>query len=101
MKAKVHKIFHRDFLGAHRYTTACGGIVRSAEGVLRTALPAPQPKGEATPPLRRARHAYPFVYFVYGKALKSRASPYTKSEVPCQQYRVLAQRQKGRQGYGS
>ena len=98
MKEKVHKILHRDSLGAHRYTTACGGIVRSAEGILRTALPAPQPKGEATLPLRRARHAYPFVY---GKALKSRASPYTKSEVPYQQYRVLAQRQKARCSYGS
>ena len=101
MSAKVHKIFHRDFLGAHRYTTASGGIVRPAGGVLRTALSAAQPKGEATLPLRRAGHAYPFVYFVDGKALKSRASPSTKSAVSIRQYRVLAQRQKARCIYGS
>ena len=37
MKAgKMNKVFHRDFLGAHRYTTI-GGTVRSAEGGLRFA----------------------------------------------------------------
>ena len=101
MKEKVHKILHRDFLGAHRYTTASGGIVRPAGGVLRTALSASQPRGEATLPLRLSPFAYPFVYFASGKALKSRASPSTKSTVPCWQYRVLAQRQKAGCIYGS
>ena len=118
MKEKVHKILHRDFLGAHRYTTASGGIVRPAGGglrcrfgrcrtdihrmscTLRTALSATQSKGEATLPLRRAGHAYPFVYFASGKALKSRASPSSKSVVSIRQYRVLAQRQKARCSYG-
>ena len=36
----MRKVFHRDFLGAHRYTTR-GGTVRSAEGVLRTARASP------------------------------------------------------------
>ena len=102
MKEKVHKILHRDFLGAHRYTTASGGIVRPAGGVLRTAVAClRQSKGEATLPLRRAEHAYPFVYFVDGKALKCRASPSTKSDAPYRQYRVLTQRQKERRNYGS
>jgi len=100
MRAKVHKIFHRDFLGAHRYTTASGGIVRPAGGVLRTALSATQPRGDATLPLRLAPLTYPFVYFAYGKALKCRASPSTKSAVPYRQYRVLTQRRE-RRNYGS
>ena len=101
MKEKVHKILHRDFLGAHRYTTASGGIVRPAGGVLRTALSASQPRGEATLPLRFSPFACPFVYFVDGKALKSRASSSTKSVVSIWQYRVLAQRQKAGCIYGS
>ena len=62
MKEKVHKILHRDFLGAHRYTTASGGIVRPAGGVLRTAVAClRQSKGEATLPLRRVGHLLKFV----------------------------------------
>lgn len=57
MKAKSHKVFHRDFLGAHRYTTASGGIVRPAGGVLRTAVVyLRQPRGDD--PLRCLR-TYP------------------------------------------
>ena len=101
MKEKVHKILHRDFLGAHRYTTASGGIVRPAGGVLQTAVVCHgQPRGEATLPLRCAWHTYPIVYFASDEALKSRASPSTKSAVTCWQYRVLAQRQKVRCSYG-
>ena len=33
MMSKYLNVFHRDFLGAHRYTTI-GGTVRSAEGFL-------------------------------------------------------------------
>ena len=59
MKAKSHKVFHRDFLGAHRYTTARGGIVRPAGGVLRTAVVCRgQPRGDTTFPLRCFR-TYP------------------------------------------
>lgn len=101
MRAKVHKIFHRDFLGAHN-TTASGDIVRPAGGVLQTAIAClRQSKGEATLPLRLAPLTYPFVYFAYGKALKCRASPSAKSAVPYRQYRVLTQRQKERRNYGS
>ena len=35
MKVARHKVLHPDFLGAHRYTTASGGIVRPAGGILR------------------------------------------------------------------
>jgi len=40
MRAKKHKVFHRVFLGAHRYTTI-GGTARPAGGVLRTARARP------------------------------------------------------------
>ena len=79
LRAKMRKVFHRDFLGAHRYTTR-GGTARPAGGVLRTAVVCHgQPRGEATLPLRRVRHAYPIVYFASDEALKSRASSSTKS----------------------
>jgi len=100
-RAKSDTVFHPDFLGAHRYTTASGGIVRPAGGILRTALSALQTKGEVTLPLRLAPLTYPFVYFAYGKTLKCRASPSTKSAVSYRQYRVLTQRQKERRNYGS
>ena len=49
MMAARRKVLHPDFLGAHRYTTARGGIVRPAGGVLRTAVAClRQSKGEAT-----------------------------------------------------
>jgi len=67
-RAKMRKVFHRDFLGAHRYTTR-GGTARPAGGVLRTAVVCHgQPRGEATLPLRRVRHAYPIVYFASDEA---------------------------------
>ncbi len=79
------QVFHRDFLGAHRYTTR-GGTARPAGGVLRTAVVCRgQPRGDTTFPLRCFR-TYPYVYFALGKALKSRASPGTKSVLsvrPC------------------
>ena len=56
---KMRKVFHRDFLGAHRYTTR-GGTVRLAGGVLGTAVVFHgQPREEATLSLRCARHNYP------------------------------------------
>jgi len=86
-RAKMRKVFHRDFLGAHRYTTR-GGTARPAGGVLRTAVVCHgQPRGEATLPLRCARHTYPIVYFASDEALKSRASPSTKSALPPIHYR--------------
>jgi len=36
-KAESDTVFHRDFLGAHRYTT-CGGIVRPAGSFPRLRL---------------------------------------------------------------
>ncbi len=42
------QVFHRDFLGEHRYTTG-GGIVRPAGGVLVTAVVCRwQPSGDTT-----------------------------------------------------
>ena len=71
-RAEKPKVFHRDFLGAHRYTTG-GGTARPAGGVLRTAVVCRgQPRGDTTFPLRCLR-TYPYVYFPLGKALKSRA----------------------------
>ena len=62
MKAAKRKVLHPDFLGAHRYTTARGGIsVRPAGGVLRTAVAClRQSKGDS--PLRCAEHTYPMRY---------------------------------------
>ena len=101
MKAARHKVLHPDFLGAHRYTTARGGIVRPAGGVLRTAVVClRQSKGEATLPLRCAGHTYPIVYFAAVEALKSRASPPTKSAVCPRQFRVRDIRYIARCSYG-
>ena len=79
MKAARRKVLHPDFLGAHRYTTARGGIVRPAGGgirghsgpcradiprmscTLRTAVAClRQSKGDS--PLRCAMHTYPVRY---------------------------------------
>ena len=96
-RTKTEQVFHPDFLGAHRYTTASGGIVRSAGDVLRTAVAClRQSKGEATLPLRRVGHAYPIVYFASDEALKSRASPSTKSALPPYHNRHLPKRRKVR-----
>ena len=101
MRAGMSKVLHREILGAHRYTTASGGIVRPAGGVLRTAVAClRQSKGEATLPLRRARHAYPIVYFASDEALKSRASPPTKSALPPHHNRYLPKRRKVRCRHG-
>ena len=35
MTAATAEVFHPDFLGAHRYTTASGGIVRPAGGLFK------------------------------------------------------------------
>ena len=100
-RAIPKQVFHRDFLGAHRYTTR-GGTARPAGGVLRTAIVClRQPKGEATLPLRCARHTYPIVYFASDEALKCRASPSTKFALSHHQDRVLPQRQKARCRHGS
>ena len=75
MSAKQAKVFHRDFLGAHRYTTG-GGTVRPAGSVLRTAVVCRgQPRGDATlsPPV--CRHTYPAKKKKVGEVLNSRASP--------------------------
>jgi len=101
MKEKVHKILHRDFLGAHRYTTG-GGIVRPAGGVLRTAVVCRgQPRGDTTFPLRCAWHTYPYVYFALGEALKSRASPGTKSVLSVRPCFGMSARWKVRCGHDS
>ncbi len=95
------QVFHRDFLGAHRYTTG-GGIVRPAGGALRAAVVCRgQPRGDTTFPLRCAWHTYPYVYFALGEALKSRASPGTKSVLSVRQHRVLLHRPKARCSHGS
>ena len=61
MTAARRKVLHPDFLGAHRYTTARGGIVRPAGGVLQTAVAClRQSKGDS--PLRCAKHTYPVRY---------------------------------------
>lgn len=45
-RAEKPKVFHRDFLGAHRYTTR-GGTARPAGGVLRTTVVCRgQPRGD-------------------------------------------------------
>ena len=101
MKAARRKVLHPDFLGAHRYTTARGGIVRPAGGVLRTAVAClRQSKGEATLPLRCAGHTYPIVNFVSDEALKSRASPSTKSALPPNHNRYLPKKRKVRYRHG-
>lgn len=101
-RTKTDQVFHPDFLGAHRYTTASGGIVRPAGGVLRTAVAClRQSKGEATLPLRCAGYTYPLVYFASDEALKSRASPSTKSAISPRQYYPLSWRLKARRRYGS
>ena len=101
MKAARRKVLHPDFLGAHRYTTASGGIVRPAGGVLRTAVAClRQSKGEATLPLRCAEHTYPIVNFASDEALKSRASPSTKSALPPYHNRYLPKKRKVRCRHG-
>jgi len=101
MKVARRKVLHPDFLGAHRYTTASGGIVRPAGGVLRTAVAClQQSKGEATLPLRCAGHTYPIVNFASDEALKSRASPSTKSALPPHYNQHLPKRRKVRCRHG-
>ena len=79
-RPKSDKVFHRDFLGAHRYTTK-GGTARSAEGVLRTAVVClRQPSGDATLPLRCMICTYPCVYFMNDKPLRYWCLPSIKSE---------------------
>lgn len=99
-RSEMPKVFHRDFLGAHRYTTG-GGIVRPAGGVLRTTLPASQSRGGTySSPSATLRVSTPFVYFASDDGLKGRPSSSTKSSGGYRKYRVLPQRQKGA-GYGS
>ena len=95
-----YTILHRDFLGAHRYTTR-GGIVRPAGGVLPTAVVClRQPIGDVALPLRFTLFTNPFAHFVLGEDPQSRASPGPKTAVLPRQYRVLAQRQKERVIHG-
>lgn len=86
------KVFHRDFLGAHRYTTR-GCTERPAGGVLRIAVVCRgQPRGDIMFPLRCIR-TYPYVYFALGKVLKSRASPGEKSVCrSCQLWEPMKER---------
>ncbi len=133
-RAENPKVFHRDFLGAHRYTTG-GGTARPAGGsplrfgrckadvprtscTLRTAVVCRgQPRGDTTfSPLRSGRrktevlrtscafrcfHTYPYVYFALGKALKSRASPGTKSVLSVRPCFGIPSRWKARCGHDS
>ena len=99
MRAKPAKVYHRDFLGAHRYTTI-GDTVRSAEGVLQTAVVCRgQPRGEAMPPLRCLR-TYPDSYAVPGEIRKTRASPGTKSVLLSDHDYMMSAGAKARCGYG-
>ena len=70
-RAKMRKVFHRDFLGAHRYTIASDGIVRSAESVLRTALSAPQTKGGTYTSPFGACGTYPYCVLAFRAYPKS------------------------------
>ena len=86
------KTIHRDFLGAHRYTTRGGTCVlrRPLQGAGCLTLSAIR-GNNLSPSLR-----YPFMYFASVEALKSRASPYTKSDIPAS----ASYQQKGRWAYG-
>jgi hypothetical protein len=94
MRAKeIVTLLHRDFLGAHRYTTGGGmcakfhfdGLLRRGRrlrtgAVLQTAVACrEQAKGNATLSLRSASLHYPFVHFAFVVAPKDRATTTTKS----------------------
>ena len=64
------KTDHRVLLGAHRYTIF-DGIVRSAEGVLRTALSAPQTKGGTYSSPFGACGTYPYCVLAFRAYPKS------------------------------
>lgn len=71
--------FHRDFLGAHRYTTEGGmcalrGPLHGAGCLTLSAI-----RGNNLSPSLR----YPFMYFAYDEGLKSRPSSSTKSFLKC------------------
>ena len=71
--------FHRDFLGAHRYTTEGGmcalrGPLHGAECLTVSAI-----RGNNLSPSLR----YPFMYFASDEGLKSRPSSSTKSFLKC------------------
>ena len=85
--------FHRDILGAHRYTTG-GGICVLRRPLHGAVVCWEQPKGEATLPLRCVRHTYPFVNFASADTLKDRASPSTKSKGGFPRVSCASQRQK-------
>ena len=98
-RAKPDTVFHRDFLGAHRYTTR-GGTARPAGGVLRTALPAPQSRGDAPLPLRCARHTYPDIDFASQKGRNPRPSFVSKSAMPSYHDQLLPKKRKARCRHG-
>ena len=92
IRGRDTRTIHRDFLGAHRYTTR-GGMC-----VLRRPL---QGAGCLTPSAIRGNNLspslrYPFMYFASVEALKSRASPSTKSDMSAS----VSYQQKGRWAYG-
>ena len=76
---RITVFFHREILGAHRYTTR-GGMCVLRRPLHGAVVCRGQPKGEATLPLRCVRHTYPFAYFASADTLKDRASPSTKSK---------------------
>ena len=84
--------FHRDILGAHRYTTR-GGMCVLRRPLHGAVVCRGQPKGEVTLPLRCVRHTYPFVNFASGDTLKDRASPSTKSKGGFPKVSCASQRQ--------
>ena len=84
--------FHRDILGAHRYTTR-GGMCVLRRPLHGAVVCRGQPKGEATLPLRCVIHTYPFVNFAFADTLKDRASASTKSKGGSLKVSCASQRQ--------
>ncbi len=91
-KLFIATFFHRDILGAHRYTTR-GGMCVLRRPLHGAVVCRGQPKGEATLPLRCVRHTYPFVNFASADTLKDRASSSTKSKCNFPKVSCASQRQ--------
>lgn len=89
---RITVFFHRDILGAHRYTTI-GGMCVLRRPLHGAVVCRGQPKGEATLPLRCVIHTYPFVNFASADTLKDRASPSTKSKSGFPRVSCASQRQ--------
>ena len=91
-RERITVFFHRDILGAHRYTTR-GGMCVLRRPLHGAVVCRGQPKREVTLPLRCVRHTYPFVNFASDDTLKDRASPSTKSKGGFPRVSCASQRQ--------